>query len=158
MPLGHSVPVYKAVKVATKIGIILYCYKKKYDINKWKKKLYPVASGTAASLLVGMPTLDFLGLMIVGIKVFRELTSLDIDAETMPMLLGKFPLVNGGSVPIIQEDAILHITLGSSFMDGAVNMLLSSIGGTGVAGEIAAAILEEFKFDSFADFFHNLVH
>jgi hypothetical protein len=156
MPVAHSVPIYKVIKVATKIGIILFCYHKNYDMKKWQKKLFPVASGFAVSLVAGIPTFDLPGLFVVGVKVFNELTKLPVDAETAPKFLGNFPLVNGESLPIYQPDGAVNITLGSSFADGFIHLVLTTVGGESVAGEIAAAILEEFKFDSFVDFFENL--
>lgn len=154
MPTLHSVPVYKVVKVITKIAIILYCYNNKKELKKEEKRLYPVAFGAALAFAVGVPTWDLLGLIRVGVKVFRELTHIPINDELAPLYLGKWPVGNG--IDIYKPDGIVKLSVGDNLLTVGIGWVIQKVGNQGVAGEIAEAILEEFDFKSFKDFFKEL--
>lgn len=152
----HSVPVYRVVKVVTKIGLIIYCYRKKKSFKKVEMKLYPVASGLAAALVVGIPTWDVIGLFRVGIKVFSDLSKLPVDAEGLPQFLGKWPLNNGTSLEIYNPDAIVKLKFEKTLGSAVMGIIVDRLGDQGVAGEIAGAILEEFEFPSLREVLHTM--
>ena len=159
MPFLHSVPTYKVVKVSAKIGIILYCHWKGLDVSKKQKKMLPVALGAASAMVVGLPTIDIIGLIIVGIKVFTELIgfeNIDADETTLQVYQGSWPLESGAKLPLYKAEEAMELTLGNSFIDSAFFLFLKQVEGTGVAGEIAAAILEEFKFTGIQEFLSDL--
>ena len=153
MPAFQSVPAYKIIRVTARIGIVIFCRTGNRNCGKEVEDLLPTAIAAASAAMVGVPTADIGGLIVVGIKVAIRLSkiyggaSIPLDAESKEYFnpTHSFPHRDGTWLEGNMEQDVewdMDITRGKA--DQFVRTALGDIIGWGLGQEIISIILEEF--------------